>query len=316
VTPNTTSAPLVSVIIPAYRRADFVNQAVASVLDQTFTDYEIIVVDDASGDEIVEQYDLPACARLIRRSENSGQPCAPRNDGYRVSRGKYIAFLDSDDTWAPDKLESQVAILDADPTIGVTFCHYTLIDESCQPLPKQHPALRLTGDALVAMIGLDYMFSPSFTLIRRTALEAEGVFDEEIYAAEDWDLFLRLARSWRFHFDPARRVFYRKHAGQHTSDGYRRARAGVAVIEKTLAWAAEHRPDVLPIVRQQAACRYNRLAGAQMKAGIPARVVRETLRHALVHDPRSLRVWCRRAALGLYGLRGGRPLPREGSDGE
>jgi hypothetical protein len=100
-------------------------------------------------------------------------------------------------------------------------------------------------------------------------------------------------------------VFYRTHAEQRSSHRLRRGRVGVTVIEKTLAWVTESRPDLLPLVRRQAARRYNRWAGAQMEAGVPASAVRETLRQALSYDPWNLRVWCRRAALGLYGLRTG-----------
>ncbi len=120
--------PRVSVVIPAYNRADLLPRAIASVLDQTFTDYEIIVVDDASSDDtgaVARNSDGPV--RVVRNDVNRGLGGA-RNSGIVVASGTYVAFLDSDDEWLPGKLARQIELLDASAGSCAACCaSYTLI---------------------------------------------------------------------------------------------------------------------------------------------------------------------------------------------
>ena len=112
----------VSVIIPAYNQADFLGAAIQSVLAQTYPNFEIVVVDDASTDlsiEVVKQFDDPRI-KLLMHEENRGLP-ASRNTGMRASLGEFIAFLDADDIFHPEKLESHVAFLDNNPDVGVSY---------------------------------------------------------------------------------------------------------------------------------------------------------------------------------------------------
>ena len=112
--------PVVSVIIAAYQAPNYLKQAIESVQSQTFRDYEIIVVDDCSGEEYTSQYYLPEEATLICHKERYGAPAAPRNTGIRAARGKYVAFLDHDDVWLPDKLAVQVQALEDNPCLLYT----------------------------------------------------------------------------------------------------------------------------------------------------------------------------------------------------
>ena len=296
------TSPLVSVIIPAYRRADFVNQAVAGVLRQTFTDYEIIVVDDASGEDVVRQYRLPSPATLIRRAVNSGSAAIPRNDGFRAARGTYLAFLDMDDLWLPEKLASQVAVLEARPEVGVAYCHYTLVDEALNPEPKQAPAPKIGADALAQMIAGNFIRSPSQALIRRSAIEAEGAFDETIVGTSDWSLWLHLARSTKFAGDPAPLVLYRRHGSQQSRDMRRMRCGGITVLEKEREWIARERPDLLPLLQHHLAQRYYVYTKAQMKLGDDVPAVYRTLRTAVACSPGTLRIYQGFARLACYAI--------------
>jgi len=278
------------VIIPAYRCPDFINQAVDSVTRQTFTDNEIIVVDDCSGDDIISRYQFPPSVQLIRRETNSGSASAPRNDGLRASRGRYLAFLDHDDIWLPEKLAAQVAVLEAQPEVGVTFCQCRDVDETLQPLVQRPPAV-LAGDVMRQLLTSCVIRTPSQTLIRRTALEAAGGFDEAIHGGEDWDLWLRLAGLTQFHADPAYGILYRQYRGQTSKDQHRMRQGDTAVLEKTRVWLAAKRPDLLSCLRYRLAMLYYLFAKQQIARQEEPRAIYRTVKAAVASYPGALRVY-------------------------
>ncbi|MHB9134583.1 MAG: glycosyltransferase family 2 protein [Armatimonadota bacterium] len=287
-------APRVTVIITTYRQAAFLQQAVESVARQTFTDYELIVVDDGSPDEVVRQYALPEGARLIRLPANTGGPSVPRNVGMQAARGRYVAFLDGDDVWLPGKLAAQVAVLEAHPEIAVTFCHFTRVDETLAPLRRQLPPVRLGREDLPArLIAGCFIRSPSLVLVRRAALEAAGEFDPRMPSAADWGMWLRMAPRARFHSDPTPHALYRVYAGQMSSVGreFISFHNDRYFLKKTLAWATGQRPDLAPLIRRCLARKYVRAARLQHAAGKSASTVTRTLRIALAYDPRYARAW-------------------------
>lgn len=304
--------PTVSVIIPSYRCPDFTQQAVESVMRQTFTDYEIIVIDDNSGDDIVSRYRFPPSVQLIKRATNSGGASAPRNDGIRVSHGRYLAFLDNDDIWLPEKLAAQVAILEAHPEVGITFSHCQDVDETLQPQAIQRPPALLTGDVLRQLLTHCVIRTPSQVLIRRSALAAAGGFDEGIYGGEDWDLWLRLAELTPFHADPACGVLYRHYRDQLTRDQHRMRLGDVAVLEKTRAWLASKRPDLLPCLRYRLAMQYYLFAKQQIARQEDPWAIYRTVKAAVASHPGALRVYQGFYRLARYALkrrRAGNVLP-------
>ena len=113
--------PRVSVIIPTYNREKYIAETINSVLDQTFSDYEIIVVDDGSADNTERLIREQFADEVIYLSKPNGGPASARNMGMRVAKGEYIAFLDSDDLWLPEKLAIQTRFMDAHPEIGLTY---------------------------------------------------------------------------------------------------------------------------------------------------------------------------------------------------
>jgi glycosyltransferase involved in cell wall biosynthesis len=182
---------LVSVIIPTFNRAGSVVRAITSVLDQTFKDFEIIVIDDGSSDGTEE-----ALARFGRQIRYHAHPSnqgvsAARNTGIRLSIGPLIAFLDSDDYWLPEKLHSQV-----------DFFRHRLDAQACQTgeiwirngrrINPKRRHLKPSGDIFAPSLKL-CLVSPSAVMLKRPLLDAVGLFDEDLPACEDYDLWLRIA---------------------------------------------------------------------------------------------------------------------------
>jgi glycosyltransferase involved in cell wall biosynthesis len=184
----------VSVIIPTFNRAHKIARAVASVLYQTFTDYEIFVVDDGSEDttpEVLSQFGSHIAR--ITHSRNLGVSAA-RNTGIRRSRSPLIAFLDSDDYWLPDKLAAQVSFLRANPEALACQTEELWIRRGARVNPmKKH--FKPSGEIFEPSLKL-CVVSPSTVVVKRSLLEEVGLFDEEFPVCEDYDLWLRI--SWKY----------------------------------------------------------------------------------------------------------------------
>ena len=187
-------SPRVSVIIPAYNRAGIVPRAIRSVLAQTFQDWELIVVDDGSKDatcEAVEKFS-DARIRLVRHSQNRGQSAA-QNTGIRAAQGEYVAFLDSDDEWLPDKLAEEMKVFKAaGPAVGMTYSGKMLVDESGRTLLVRMPTRR--GRVYQDLLAWDFIGSCSRVNVRKDVLDAVHGFDESLVNCQDWDLWLRIAK--------------------------------------------------------------------------------------------------------------------------
>jgi hypothetical protein len=159
----------------------------------------------------------------------------------------------------------------------------------------------LKKDVLQQLLVAQFLRSPSLALIRRSVLEIEGVFDEEIIGTSDWDLWLRLGRSAQFQADPTPQVIYRRHAGQQSQ--YRRLackRGNVLVLEKTARWLADRRPDLLPLLHRQLARRYNAYAKAQVAAGDDVPAILRSIQAAHAYQPLSPRTYLEFARLACY----------------
>jgi glycosyltransferase involved in cell wall biosynthesis len=184
----------VSVIIPTYNRAALVQEAVASVLAQTWREFELIVVDDGSTDDTPEAL-APYASRIsLRRRESRGGVSAARNAGIAAARGEWLAFLDSDDLWLPEKLAHQMAYLSAHPAQLWCQTEETWVRRGVRL--KQPSTHRKIGGRIFFQSLERCMVSPSAVILHRRLLEEHGGFDETLPAAEDYDLWLRL--SWRY----------------------------------------------------------------------------------------------------------------------
>jgi len=233
--------PTVSVIIPTYNRAHLVGRAIQSVLNQTYQDFELIVVDDGSTDnteEVVKGFN-DARIRYIRHDENKGLPAA-RNTGIEAARGEYIAFLDSDDEWLERKLEKQIALFEQlDSQVGVVYCRWYVMDDDTGFVRRgNRPAHR--GNVWHHVLK-GWGIQPSSAVIRRECFDHCGAFDESLPFWGDSDLWFRIAQ--QYHFDLVDEFLYIIHyhsQGQLSRDF--RAKLGFweSFFEKWGATIKEH----------------------------------------------------------------------------
>jgi glycosyltransferase involved in cell wall biosynthesis len=208
--------PRVSVIIPAYHHAAFIGEAIDSVLAQTYRDFEIIVVNDGSPDE-TEEVLLPYIeSGKIRyfRQENQGAAAA-RNRGVKMAEGEFIAFLDDDDQWMPDKLEWQLSCFDEADVVMVGG-----MNDSERHLCSKGECDSCRFDVLTAedFFRRNPIGSPGQTLIRRSAFDAVGGFDHTIWGADDLDLWIRLSQLGEIRKYRRLALHYRYHAGNASLD--------------------------------------------------------------------------------------------------
>jgi glycosyltransferase involved in cell wall biosynthesis len=195
----------VSVIIPVFNNAKYVAKSVASALTQTFTDIEVIVINDGSNDRTLEVLHDIKDARLKVYTQNNLGAAAARNLGISMSTGYYIALLDSDDMWLSHKLDYQVAHLENNSSVAVSFCYSMLIDSDCNPLGPGicPPAERIKKVDPLWILMSNPLGSASTAVIRRDVLEKERLadlsgtrfqyFNEDITQVEDTDLWIRIA---------------------------------------------------------------------------------------------------------------------------
>ncbi len=236
--------PRVSVILPAYNREDLVARAIDSVLAQSFTDFELIVVDDCSTDgtrAVLERYRGHPRVRLVLSDVNRGGGGA-RNLGIAEARADLIAFQDSDDVWLPHKLAAQVAAMDARPAAGLCYCGalYSAGRESYY-LPK---ALfdRFEGD-MSDQILIHNTTSTQTLVIRREALDRAGHFDGSFRRLQDWDLMIRVAQVTEFLFLPEPLVVIYGTPGNISSVPVNDAVFRAVMLEKYAGLFADH-PDL------------------------------------------------------------------------
>jgi len=197
--PEHAGDPKVSVVIPTYNRAHFIGTAIESVLAQTFADFELIVVDDGSTDEtsqIVSGF-LHDPRIIYIRQDNRGRSHA-RNRALGLARGSYIAFLDSDDSYLPEKLARQVAFLDTRPDIDMLYTSAICVDDTGKPLENQPYQAHAEGDIyqLIAFFQPLTITLPT-VMVRREVMDRVGGFDVDMERFEDTDLWRRIAKSHR-----------------------------------------------------------------------------------------------------------------------
>lgn len=187
--------PLVSIIIPNFNHAQFIGDAIRSVLDQEYRNFEIIVVDDGSTDnsrEVVAQFGDRV--RYIWQ-ENQGLSAA-RNTGIRAARGSYIGVLDADDMYEPEFLSTLMATLQANPGADGVYCGYQFVDQVNEPLPQIEACSIPDNDLYRALLDGNFLV-PESMLVRRGCYESVGPFDETLRACEDWDMWLRITNQYR-----------------------------------------------------------------------------------------------------------------------
>lgn len=204
---------LVSVVIPTFNRAELVVRAIQSALSQTYSDLEVIIVDDASTDDTRDRIktlqDIDHRVRYFCHDSNRGAQAA-RNTGIQAAKGAYMAFLDSDNEWFPQKLERQMALLSHKAgSPGAVYCGYLKVSAGGEVLNQYMPQYRglVYKQALV-----DWLTDTSTLVMRKDILGKIRGFDENVRAYQEWDLCIRLARECEFDFVPECLTLYHQHA--------------------------------------------------------------------------------------------------------
>jgi glycosyltransferase involved in cell wall biosynthesis len=238
---------LVSVIIPAFDAAATIRQTLNSVLTQTYQEIEVIVVDDGSSDAtdaIVEEFVARDARFQLIRQRNAGVGAA-RNTAIRKATGKYIAPLDADDFWFPEKLEKQVACLEQyGNETGLVYCWSTLIDQHGGVVDEC--SLTVEGRLRHALILRNFLGNGSVPLVRATALEKVGLYltraeQGGAQGCEDWDLYLRIAEHFAIRVVPEYLLAYRRVGSSMTANAETMAASYAVVISR-----ARERNCVLP----------------------------------------------------------------------
>ena len=244
--------PQISVVIPAYNRAELIGETIDSVLAQTFQDFEIIVVDDGSTDDTATV--IASYGSLVQYlyQENAGQAAA-RNAGIRAAQGQHIALLDSDDLWLPPKLEKQVSCLLSADQCAWVYCDVERFGGRGERLAGRRNRPSHPGGGWIArqLLLEGFVASPT-PVVHRSVFADVGLFQESklIRNREDWDMWLRIAARYPAAYVPEVLARYRIHSASATQaeSPWTVHQSILAVIERAVAFA----PEVYGPVRERA----------------------------------------------------------------
>ncbi len=279
--------PTVSVIIPSYNCAHYLATAIESVLAQTYKDLEIIVIDDGSMDDTPDVV-VPYLDRITYiRQVNKGLPAA-RNTGIRASTGDFIALLDSDDSWLPQKLTRQMPLF-LDPTVGIVYTDFSVLYADGRTLSSylaQRP-LASEGFILDKYILSRFLF-PSTMVLRREAMEQCGLFDEEMLAAEDIELFARICLRWKVARLPDALMIRTEGANNITANGSKLNDYTILAFEKILKRETSLPSSSRRLMHEELGRQHWWRAYSAFKAGRLASARNDLLR-AMTYDKRNLR---------------------------
>jgi glycosyltransferase involved in cell wall biosynthesis len=275
--------PLVSAIIPAYNGVSrYLQQAIESVQAQRYQDVELIVVDDASTDETAGLILRFSQARYFRRAENGGQ-AASRNDGARLAKGEYLAFLDQDDLWEPSMLEETVAVLEADPAAAIVHCDGYQVNERNEILEYDGAMKHFATITQLLRGGHDVATSGS--LFRKASFDAVGGYDDQLSLWEDIDLAIRLHQKYTIVHLP-KPLYRHRLYGHNASRGILSERALLArqrFLEKHASSCLPSTPEARALARDWALY-YSDQGKHYLERGAIAEA-RSALKQSLGYDP-------------------------------
>lgn len=289
-----TAPAVVSVVIACHNMARYVAEAVASVLAQSYPHLEVLVIDDGSSDDPrAALASLMADPRVqFLRIPQSGQSRA-KNTGIAAATGTYVAFLDADDLWTPDKLERQLPLF-ANPRVGVVYSDHVNIDAAGRPLPTVC-ADPHTGNVTNALF-VENFITGMTAIVRRECFERVGMFDESIPMGIDYDLWLRISVHYEFEHLARPTYLYRMWGGQMSRKFEQRLHWAIHIMRRFL----EHHPGVVPAAVQHEAWLHTYTYGGDAfgRQGQPLYAVK-WLSRALWLEPTYWPAWRQLAALPI-----------------
>ena len=226
--------PLVSVIIPLYNSAKYIKETIESALNQKYSEIEVIIIDDGSTDRSAEIVKGLNDRRIIYIYQQNKGVSLARNKGILASRGKYIALLDHDDLWLPEKLEKQIPILDGNPEIGLVYSDSYKINPEGGILGKLFEEVKPCRGNVFPELFLGNFIPCLTAVVRKTVLDKVGVFNHHFSIAEEYDLFLRIARFFKVEYVDLPLAKYRVHSGNLSRNSSLLFREQFEILEKCL----------------------------------------------------------------------------------
>ncbi|MBE9228369.1 glycosyltransferase [Phormidium sp. LEGE 05292] len=280
--------PIISVVIPVYNGEKTIKETIDSVLNQSFSYLELIIINDGSTDKTLEIVSGIKDERVKVYSYRNTGLAASRNRGISLAKGEYISFIDADDLWTPDKLESQLQALQENPEAAVAYSWTNCIDETGKFLGKGS-YLSFSGDVSAKLLLTNFIDNGSNVLIRIDALKKVGNFDESRKSCEDWDMWLRLASDYSFVAVSKPQVLYRMSATSMSVNFLRMEAESMEVIER----ACDRNPiDFAPLKQLSKGNIYKYLLFRSLKSTSKQRndlISIKFLSQALRYDPSLLK---------------------------
>jgi len=209
---------LVSVIMPVYNREEYVGYAISSILDQTYSNVEVVAVNDGSTDrslQILREFEDKYPGKVVVIDQANQGQVASRNNAISQAKGRYIAFLDSDDLWQPTKLEKQMPLFN--DVVGLVYCAVDNINEDGEKIDTELCESDCRGDIYPKLLVSNRMTGGT-VVVRRDVIDKVGVFDTDFPAAENWDLWIRVCKVSEADFVNEPLVQYRFHPGNMSKD--------------------------------------------------------------------------------------------------
>ncbi|MGB3786622.1 MAG: glycosyltransferase family A protein [Phormidesmis sp.] len=305
--------PDVSVIIPAYNAMRYLPKALASVLNQSYQNFDVVIVNDGSQDEIDDWYaqlseSVRQKVKLI--SQENGGCASARNLGVARSQSPLIAFLDADDIWLPDKLAKQIQIMRENPAVGLVYCWAAAVDREGRPTGRLY-AERLPQPAWEKLVVHNVISTPSAVLVRRECLQAVGGFDTALKSyVEDKDLWLRIALRYQIRTLLEVLIHKRRHPLNVSKDWQAMEQASYQVLKRAFAAPPADISDrTLKALKQKCYGELNRhlawkpLQTDEVSLGVSLSYLRKSLayRPGLIVSVESIKLICVMLAITLVG---------------
>ncbi len=287
---------MISVVVPTYNQAHFLPDCINSVFRQTYDDYEIIVVDDGSTDNTREEM-KPYSGRARYIYKANGGVASARNVGIHEANGDYIAFLDSDDLWHPEKLKSTAAFIDTLPHCGLFHSNTNLIRENGSMISMLKR--RDLGRAAYHELLMGYSLVNSSITVKKECFTQCGVFYEQFKAkagAEDWDMWIRICRKFPSKLINEALVYYRIHQGNYSKNEFLNLNEDILSV---LHRAIERDRRLPAVVKQKAFSNAYYLRGRKYLRATLRVEARKELRKCLRINPFHLHAYLLYAASGL-----------------
>ncbi len=221
--------PTVSVIIHTYNNEKFISETIKSVLNQTYNDYEIIVVDDGSVDGTRNAL-LPYMQRIRYHYKENGGIASAKNSGISLSKGEFVAFLDHDDLWVPEKLKIQIEYFNENPSVGLVYAKYTSFRNGNELRTK--PEKGYSGWIFKKLLSKS-IIQTSTVMVKRECLNAVGPYDESFALGDEYDMFLRISKRFQCGFVDYELTKYRMHDTNASNNDFLFDKENLGVYKKT-----------------------------------------------------------------------------------